>query len=270
MTLSQLNVAEIISHIHGQRNAEVEPFLSAHHVISTKHWKRCQYLIESNVIPPLRCLNEECLPAPRRLIEKRADKLLDLSASYHKIRNNSDQNRKKRLLEENERCKRHFEALDQELLKDLPALLAKGEKIVHICTLQFVQTRKIFAGLVLGQLLPFADKMSSFKISSPVEKRLSKSTFYPLNGEDEPNYRVTSKYYYVARGEPSRGSSDPSLQYPFLPLKMGQVVKYLEVPLQQMSTFEKEVWLVQDRFGNKGLTYSCCLEQYSQGQESLV
>ncbi len=113
-------------------------------------------MLESRVTKPLQQLLET-FQGPIRLIQKRQDKHLDYSASMQKSERNRDPTKAKQFREEMEECRTTYEALNSQLVEELPKLLDCSLSIYGKCVTEFILLRKLFVGRVTRELLSLMD-----------------------------------------------------------------------------------------------------------------
>ena len=83
--------------------------------------------VEESVVRPLAVLGD-LLQSPGRLCGKRNDKLMDFTAAVSKLRQNRDSNKKSQYEEELSLAKTTYEALNSQLVDELPALIDLGTR----------------------------------------------------------------------------------------------------------------------------------------------
>ena len=108
--------------------------------------------VEESVVRPLAVLGD-LLQSPGRLCGKRNDKLMDFTAAVSKLRQNRDSNKKSQYEEELSLAKTTYEALNSQLVDELPALLELGAAVVTHCVKQFILARKLYVGSVTKELI---------------------------------------------------------------------------------------------------------------------
>ena len=108
--------------------------------------------VEENVVRPLAVLGDLLL-SPGRLCGKRNDKLMDFTAALSKLRQNRDGNKKSQYEEELSLAKTTYEALNSQLVDELPALLELGTAAVSHCVKQFILARRQYVGSVSKELI---------------------------------------------------------------------------------------------------------------------
>ncbi|XP_061086874.1 dynamin-binding protein isoform X2 [Conger conger] len=136
--------------IYTDRNQEdPEHFQRAHRSISDKQFTEFKERTEALVISPLTQLLS-MFAGPHKLIQKRFDKLLD----YDSCRERADKLKERRAQEELQAARNNYEALNAQLLDELPKFHRSAEELLTGCVRSFAQTQRDFVRLTLGQLQP--------------------------------------------------------------------------------------------------------------------
>lgn len=104
---------------------------------------------EALVISPLTQLLS-MFAGPHKLIQKRFDKLLD----YDNCKERADRLKDKRVQEELQAARNNYEALNAQLLDELPKFHNAAEELFTSCVRGFAQAQKDFIHLTLGELTP--------------------------------------------------------------------------------------------------------------------
>ncbi|KAG7175114.1 Dynamin-binding protein-like [Homarus americanus] len=104
------------------------------------------------VVKQLLCLCE----VPERLIMKRNDKLLDYDNAQYKLDRNRDLTRTRILEEELSQAKGTYEALNMQLMMELPVLINCGTEVMVLATRSFVAARMYLQGHLAQQYLRLA------------------------------------------------------------------------------------------------------------------
>ena len=156
--ISQYNIAQNVSDLYTQKvhAREVERFRSAHKKIMSTYWNEFNTRLQKRVLKPLQSLLETFI-GPSRLIQKRQDKCLDYSASQQKAEKNKEPSRSKNLQEEEERCKANYDALNSQLVEELPKFLDIGTNLYVIAIKEFISNRRLFVGRITQELLSLMD-----------------------------------------------------------------------------------------------------------------
>lgn len=104
---------------------------------------------ETLVIKPLNQLLS-MFAGPHKLIQKRFDKLLD----YDNCKERSERLRERRAQEELQAARNNYEALNAQLLDELPKFQHAAEELFTGCVRAFAQAQRDFMRLTLGELQP--------------------------------------------------------------------------------------------------------------------
>lgn len=104
---------------------------------------------EALVITPLTQLLN-MFAGPHKLIQKRRDKLLD----YDNCKERAERLKDKRVQEELQRARNNYEALNAQLLDELPKFHRAAEDLFTSCVRGFTQAQRDFIALTLGELTP--------------------------------------------------------------------------------------------------------------------
>ena len=87
---------------------------------------------------------------PHKLIQKRFDKLLD----YDNCKERSERLRERRAQEELQAARNNYEALNAQLLDELPKFHHAAEDLFTGCVRAFAQAQRDFMQFTLGELQP--------------------------------------------------------------------------------------------------------------------
>uniref|UniRef100_A0A8C2CV14 Dynamin-binding protein n=1 Tax=Cyprinus carpio TaxID=7962 RepID=A0A8C2CV14_CYPCA len=132
-----------------QQHMEPERFQRAHRCISDKQFTEFKERTEALVITPLTQLLN-MFAGPHKLIQKRRDKLLD----YDNCKERAERLKDKRVQEELQRARNNYEALNAQLLDELPKFHRAAEDLFTSCVRGFTQAQRDFIALTLGELTP--------------------------------------------------------------------------------------------------------------------
>ncbi|XP_072522793.1 dynamin-binding protein isoform X2 [Salminus brasiliensis] len=137
--------------IYTERQQQLDPerFQRAHRCISDKQFTEFKERTEALVISPLTQLLS-MFAGPHKLIQKRFDKLLD----YDNCKERADRLKDKRVQEELQAARNNYEALNAQLLDELPKFHHAAEDLFTSCVRGFAQAQKDFIRLTLGELTP--------------------------------------------------------------------------------------------------------------------
>uniref|UniRef100_A0A673X4B6 Dynamin-binding protein n=1 Tax=Salmo trutta TaxID=8032 RepID=A0A673X4B6_SALTR len=126
-----------------------EQFQRAHRSISDKQFPHFKERAEALVIFPLTQLLL-MFAGPHKLIQKRFDKLLD----YDNCKERAERLKDRRVQDELQAARNNYEALNAQLLDELPKFHRAAEDLFTGCVRAFAQAQRDFTKLTLGQLQP--------------------------------------------------------------------------------------------------------------------
>ncbi|KAG7325060.1 hypothetical protein KOW79_011376 [Hemibagrus wyckioides] len=137
--------------IYTERQKQLDPerFQRAHRCISDKQFTEFKERTEALVISPLNQLLS-MFAGPHKLIQKRFDKLLD----YDNCKERAERLKDKRVQEELQTARNNYEALNAQLLDELPKFHRAAEELFTNCMRGFAQAQRDFMFLTLGELSP--------------------------------------------------------------------------------------------------------------------
>lgn len=131
----------------------IEKSKSCHYEILNKSINELKNKIEIYITDTLKRLLEK-FANPELLIKKRKDKSIDLECASNKYQSNRDLGPKaKALKDEFTTAKEVYEALNQQLLQDLPMFISFGTEIFTNCIVAFITFYKRFIGNIVKQML---------------------------------------------------------------------------------------------------------------------
>ncbi|XP_060950532.1 dynamin-binding protein isoform X1 [Limanda limanda] len=143
--------------IYTERNPlDPECFQRAHRCISDKQFPQFKARTESLVVNPLTQLLL-MFTGPHKLIQKRFDKLLD----YDNCKERADRLKERRVQEELQVARNNYEALNAQLLDELPKFHFAAEELFTGCVRAFAQAQKDFMKTTLGELKPILQIFSN-------------------------------------------------------------------------------------------------------------
>ncbi|XP_031562660.1 dynamin-binding protein-like [Actinia tenebrosa] len=106
--------------------------------------------VQKLVLSPLNILLSK-FQGPQRLILKREHKCLDYDSRSNKIEKIRDGDKLKAAKAELQSAKKDYEALNAQLLEDLPLFYDKTVSLVKDCILNFSQAKRTFHAIMLGE-----------------------------------------------------------------------------------------------------------------------
>ncbi|XP_066278056.1 dynamin-binding protein-like isoform X4 [Branchiostoma lanceolatum] len=136
---AQLLVAEDITDFYADKanRQDIENYRTAYRTLNSTHLPKYKSFVEERVVSPLTAL-VLMYPAPNKLIQKRYDKMLD----YDNKRKNSEKAKgsdKSRAAQEDLKiAKNTYEALNAQLLDELPKLHTMSTALLQDCVKNFV------------------------------------------------------------------------------------------------------------------------------------
>ncbi|XP_053269164.1 dynamin-binding protein isoform X2 [Pleuronectes platessa] len=143
--------------IYTERNAlDPDGFQRAHRCISDKQFPQFKARTEALVVNPLTQLLL-MFTGPHKLIQKRFDKLLD----YDNCKERADRLKERRVQEELQVARNNYEALNAQLLDELPKFHMAAEELFTGCVRAFAQAQKDFMKTTLGELKPILQIFSN-------------------------------------------------------------------------------------------------------------
>ncbi|XP_057681234.1 dynamin-binding protein isoform X5 [Corythoichthys intestinalis] len=142
--------------IYTERNIpDTERFHRAHRCISDKQFTEFKERTEALVINPLTQLLL-MFAGPHKLVQKRFDKLLD----YDNCKERADRLKDRRVQDELQVARSNYEALNAQLLDELPKFHSAAEELFTGCVTAFAQAQKDFMKTTLGELKPLVQVFS--------------------------------------------------------------------------------------------------------------
>ncbi|XP_034050647.1 dynamin-binding protein isoform X2 [Thalassophryne amazonica] len=134
---------------------DAEHFQRAHRCISDKQFTEFKERTEALVINPLTQLLL-MFAGPHKLIQKRFDKLLD----YDNCKERADRLKDRRVQDELQVARNNYEALNAQLVDELPKFHYAAEELFTGCVRAFAQVQKDFMKRTLGELKPLLQAFS--------------------------------------------------------------------------------------------------------------
>ncbi|XP_015111291.1 dynamin-binding protein [Diachasma alloeum] len=154
----ETNCAELLSHFlneyhYGSNDNEVRQLSEARRSISSQFINNLKERIKRRVNEPVSLLIS-LLEGPALLITKRGDKLLD----YDNAISRGEKYRESRVVQEElATAKTNYEALNQQLMEELPILIGAGTLIIATCIEAFASARKLFFGRITKKYLSLSE-----------------------------------------------------------------------------------------------------------------
>uniref|UniRef100_A0A8C7X195 Dynamin-binding protein n=1 Tax=Oryzias sinensis TaxID=183150 RepID=A0A8C7X195_9TELE len=136
--------------IYNERSLmDPECFQRAHRCISDRKFTQFKERTEALVINPLTQLLA-MFAGPYKLIQKRFDKLLD----YDNCKERAERLKDRRIQEELRAARNNYEALNAQLLDELPKFLQTADELFLGCVTAFAQAQKDFMRTTMEELKP--------------------------------------------------------------------------------------------------------------------
>ncbi|KAH0623856.1 hypothetical protein JD844_007025 [Phrynosoma platyrhinos] len=130
-------------------SAELEQFQKVHRLISDQLFSDFKERTERLVISPLSQLLN-MFAGPHKLVQKRFDKLLD----FHTCTERAERLKDKRTLEELQSARNNYEALNMQLLDELPKFQCCAKELFTSCLRGYAEAHCDFVRLALQELKP--------------------------------------------------------------------------------------------------------------------
>ncbi|XP_062988536.1 dynamin-binding protein isoform X2 [Elgaria multicarinata webbii] len=130
-------------------SAELEQFQKVHRLISDQLFSDFKERTERLVISPLNQLLN-MFAGPHKLVQKRFDKLLD----FHTCTERAEKLKDKRTLEELQSARNNYEALNTQLLDELPKFQSCAKALFTGCLRGYAEAHCDFVRLALRELQP--------------------------------------------------------------------------------------------------------------------
>ncbi|XP_078269464.1 dynamin-binding protein [Rhinoraja longicauda] len=142
--------------MYGEKSqTNLECYQRAQRLISDSLFNDFKERAEWLVIGPLTQLLGMCA-GPHKLMIKRFDKLLD----FHNCKERAERLKDKRTLDELQAAKNNYEALNAQLLDDMPRFHRSAEELFLGCVQGFAEAHHRFVGATLAELLPLSQLIS--------------------------------------------------------------------------------------------------------------
>ncbi|XP_064477545.1 dynamin-binding protein-like [Ornithodoros turicata] len=149
-----LQLAESIADFYQEMKSmtEVEQYRTVQRTICTEYWQQFSMAVDRDVVAVLKQVLQ-MFAGPNKLITKREHKLLDYAACRSRVEKNKDISKQKTLSDEEQMAKNTYEALNSQLLDDLPKLCSISADILHTCVQDFLRARKMLIGRTTRELM---------------------------------------------------------------------------------------------------------------------
>ncbi|XP_054160708.1 dynamin-binding protein-like [Oppia nitens] len=164
-----LAVVEAIGEYYDKRNRqqEVEQLRTTHRMIVTQYLTLFNDTVDRDVTPVLDKLLQK-FSGPNKLINKRYDKMTDFDSLSKKLECNKDMSRLKTIQDQQLMAKNVYEAINTQLLEELPKLCELLMQMFQDCIQSFLLARKQLIGRIAKHHLILLELPSvmSFKSGS--------------------------------------------------------------------------------------------------------
>ncbi|XP_013387330.1 dynamin-binding protein [Lingula anatina] len=154
----QETMAEDISDLYAENNScqEVQQYRAAFRMLGDESIFTFKSHVERRVTIPLNKLLS-MFHGPLNVIQKRDDKLLDYDSWAAKVKSTKDQDRLKMSKDQLQKAKNNYEALNAQLLDELPKLSNMSLQLFNECIGSFVQAHKVFIEGTLRHMYPLME-----------------------------------------------------------------------------------------------------------------
>ncbi|CAM1320691.1 DNMBP (predicted) [Pycnogonum litorale] len=152
--LMQSSLAESIADIYVEKVSlrEVNEYRTVQKKIAENYWDEFKLAVANNVCVPINKL-QNLFTGPINIIQKRHDKLLDYDNYTSKLEKYKDVSKLKTMKEEQQLAKSNYEALNTQLLDELPMLINASLEILKTCISVFILARKLIIGKITRSML---------------------------------------------------------------------------------------------------------------------
>ncbi|XP_074599021.1 rho guanine nucleotide exchange factor 38-like [Brevipalpus obovatus] len=148
------------------KQKEVEEFRTSHRLLKADFFEEFKQSVQSRILSILQQLLTK-FTNPAKLAQKRADKLLDYEAAIRRMESNKDQSRFRALKEEENIAKHNYEALNTQLLAELPVFSSTAVDILYNCIGAFMRIKRSFIAKVTTEVMKLLE-LSVFLGSSAI------------------------------------------------------------------------------------------------------
>lgn len=148
------------------KQKEVEEFRTSHRLLKADFFEEFKQSVQSRISSILQQLLTK-FTNPAKLAQKRADKLLDYEAAIRRMESNKDQSRFRALKEEENIAKHNYEALNTQLLSELPVFSSTSVDVLYNCIGAFMRIKRSFMAKVTTEVMKLLE-LSVFLGSSAI------------------------------------------------------------------------------------------------------
>ncbi|KAK2710348.1 dynamin-binding protein-like [Artemia franciscana] len=269
----QLIISESIASLHDKKHQlkEIDVYCNVQRLLRMKCWGEFDSSVHDKVFEPLTELNS-LFVMPSKLITKRQNKFLDLMSATQKLEKNKDLTKARVIKEEYSSSKSTFEALNSQLLKELPIFIEQGfivycsclhswmtlrQKLLSSCNVVFLENAPERSATSISEkfyqrYLEALEKLQGISIisltalgakSSPCSKRKEEDNFFLLSKYKADDLFIVSKAF------------EPKNEFE-IKLGLGALVAVIK---RCDPTGNSDCWLV-DTGTKKGFLPCCVLE----------
>lgn len=188
---------DLVQYYHDRKSLpEVERYRAVQHTICAQHWHEFATAVERDVEGVLKQLLQMFV-GPNKLITKRQHKLLDYVASKSRLEKNRDFTKQKALSDEQQLAKNTYNALNAQLLDELPKLCGISREVLQSCVQEFLRARKTFIGRTTREMLTLMElpmMLSAKGNSNVLENFRIKHTLVLKSLAEEPSASETNLF----------------------------------------------------------------------------
>ncbi|KAI1281954.1 Dynamin-binding protein [Halotydeus destructor] len=152
-----------MANFYGDRSdqQEIKALGQLHKAVIDEYWVDMKRQFNINIVQVLTMLVAK-FTSPIYLIQKRQDKLLDYENAMKKASWEKDALRAKQFKDELAQAKNNYEALNTQLLDELPRLVELSSELFLNCLAAFFNIKKLFIGRCSKQLLSLMELPLSY------------------------------------------------------------------------------------------------------------
>ncbi|KAL1469202.1 hypothetical protein MTO96_004916 [Rhipicephalus appendiculatus] len=189
---------DLVQYYHDRKSLpEVERYRAVQHTICSQHWHEFATAVERDVEGVLKQLLQMFV-GPNKLITKRtAQAALDYVASKSRLEKNRDFTKQKALSDEQQLAKNTYNALNAQLLDELPKLCGIAREVLQSCVQEFLRARKTFIGRTTREMLTLMElpmMLSAKGNSNVLENFRIKHTLVLKSLAEEPSASETNLF----------------------------------------------------------------------------
>ncbi|RWS02758.1 dynamin-binding protein-like protein [Dinothrombium tinctorium] len=158
LVTTSFHISEEIAAFYDEKSkqVEVDELRRIQRLILTDFREEMKRNVDEHVIDILTQLLQK-FQTPNKLIAKRNDKYIDYIASNKRLDSNKEPSKQKVLNEENNIARQNFEALNMQLVDDIPKFVSSAIQIFKDAVFAFIKIRKTFTGRAMKEMLELND-----------------------------------------------------------------------------------------------------------------